>query len=129
MTDIGNFQCLAFGLPEINFNNSDLSENIMFAIIELGNEQFRVEKDTIVRAQLQDKNVGDEWNVEKVLLVEKDGKTEVGKPYVSAQVKAKIVGETKGSKIYGFLYKKRKNIHRQWGHRQQYHKVQIVSIG
>ena len=45
-----------------------------------------------------------------------------------ASVTAKVVGGAKGPKINGFTYKRRTNQRRRYGHRQQYHVIEITSI-
>jgi large subunit ribosomal protein L21 len=101
----------------------------MFAIIESGNQQYRVEKDTIFETELTGKSAGDNFNIDKVLLIDDNGKVEIGKPYLKKKVKVKVLADVKGKKINGFLYKKRKNYQRAWGHRQKLQKLQVLSIG
>jgi len=53
----------------------------------------------------------------------------IGSPAVSgAKVSLKVLEDLRGEKIRGFKYKKRKNYHRRWGHRQSLQKLQVVSI-
>ncbi|MBQ7867727.1 MAG: 50S ribosomal protein L21, partial [Clostridia bacterium] len=55
---------------------------------------------------------------------------EIGTPTLAgAKVEGKVVAQVKGEKIIIFKYKSKKNYHRKAGHRQQYTKVEITSIG
>lgn len=101
----------------------------MYAVVETGGKQYRVsEGDTIFVEKL---NVaeGDEVTLDRVLLLNKDGKTQVGTPYVEgAKVMAKAVKQGKGKKIVVFKYKTKKNYRKKTGHRQPYTKLVIESI-
>ena len=101
----------------------------MLAVIEMGGKQYKVGKEQILYTELTGTEPGNEIQIDKVLLVQNGADVKVGTPYVSgAVVKAKVLAEAKGDKIEGFKYKRRKNYHRRWGHRQRYHKLQITSI-
>lgn len=101
----------------------------MLAVIEVGGKQYRVSPEQNLYVDLTGKDIGSEMQISEVLMVKNGSDVKLGKPYVSgASVKAKIVEEVKGPKVRGFKYKRRKNYHRSWGHRQRYHKLQIVSI-
>jgi len=101
----------------------------MLAVIEVGGKQYRVAPDQIVYVDLTGKKIGEEFKIPEVLLVQNGSEIKIGQPYVEkATVKAKILEEVKADKIKGFKYKKRKKYRRAWGHRQKYHKLQILSI-
>ena len=101
----------------------------MLAVIEMGSKQYRVEKDQIVYVELTGEEIGEEITLPKILLINDGSTTQVGRPYLeSAKVIAKVLEEVKAPKVHGFTYKKRKNQHKRWGHRQKYHKLQITSI-
>lgn len=100
----------------------------MYAIIETGGKQYRVEEGDELDVELlgtDDTN----FKFEKVLLVH-DGKgAQVGQPYLnSCAVHAEIVGMTKGPKVIAFKYKRCKNYRRLVGHRQKYSRVKITKI-
>jgi len=63
-----------------------------------------------------------------VLLVDGDSILATPAELAGASVKATVVGFAKGPKIDGFTYKRRTNQRRRYGHRQQYHVVEITSI-
>jgi large subunit ribosomal protein L21 len=99
----------------------------MYAIIETGSKQYRVEKDSIIDVEL----LGDKKKIEfdQVLLFSDEEVKEVGTPYLSnCNVVGEVVGPIKGPKEISFKYKKRKNYHRKRGHRQEYHRVRITDI-
>jgi large subunit ribosomal protein L21 len=101
----------------------------MFSIVEQDGFQFKVSQGDKIRVPLMDAEKGSEISLEKVLLVgDKDG-VKVGTPVVSgAVVKAKVLDHEKGDKIILMKKKRRKTYKRRTGHRQQYTKIEIVSI-
>lgn len=102
----------------------------MYAIIESGGKQYRVEKGGTVYLELLDTPVGEQLKIEEVLLVASDeGQLQVGAPRVAkAAVLATVVEHGRGEKIRVFKYKKRKHYRRTRGHRQSYTAVKIDSI-
>jgi large subunit ribosomal protein L21 len=101
----------------------------MYAVVEIGAKQYKVEKDQVVDVERIDAGDSKELNIDKVLMVV-DGETvNVGKPYVSgASVKATIVEEVKGKKVLGVKFKKRKNYTRTKGHRPLYLRLKIEEL-
>lgn len=101
----------------------------MYAVIETGGKQYRVsEGDTIYVEKLK-VDEGSQITLDKVLLVNKDGKTQVGAPYVEgAKVVATAAKQGKQKKIIVFKYKAKKNYRKKQGHRQPYTKLVIDSI-
>ena len=101
----------------------------MYAIIETGGKQYRVQEgDKIVVEKLAVEE-GQEVAFERVLTVVKDGEVLVGAPVVAgAKVVAKVVEHGKGKKILVFKYKSKANYRRKQGHRQPYTKVSIEKI-
>lgn len=99
----------------------------MYAVIKTGGKQYRVSEGQ----QLQvEKLVTDDEEVAltPVLLVDGDTVVSGADALAAASVSARIVGPSKGPKITGFKYKKRKNYRRRWGHRQQYSTIEITGI-
>jgi len=101
----------------------------MYAIVEVGAKQYNVEKDDIIQV---DKQVADKGNVivlDKVLLVSKDKKVEIGQPYVKgAKVEATVLRQSKGEKTTAYKYRRRKSSHWEKGHRAQLTELKIKSI-
>jgi large subunit ribosomal protein L21 len=101
----------------------------MYSIIEQGGMQFKVVPGTIVQVPLMDAEKGSEISIDKVLL-SVDGETiNVGTPFLEgAVVTAKVAGHLKGKKVLVIKKKRRKDYRRKNGHRQQYTRLEIVSI-
>lgn len=101
----------------------------MYALIETGGKQYRVEKDSVLFIEKLNAQEGDTVTFDKVLLVNKDGETKVGAPIVNgAKVVAKVVKHGKAKKVTVFKFKAKKNYKRTRGHRQPFTKVVIESI-
>ena len=101
----------------------------MYAVIETGGKQFRVQQGDSIYVEKLEANVGDTVTIDKVLLVEKDGVVSVGTPVVAgAAAVLKVVEHGKGEKIIVFKYKAKKNYRRKQGHRQPYTKVLVESL-
>lgn len=101
----------------------------MFAIIETGGKQYKVEKGTELYIEKLNAAEGETVSFDRVVLVNKDGNVVVGGPTVAgATVTAKVERHGKGSKIIVFKYKAKKNYRRKQGHRQPYTKVVIEDI-
>lgn len=97
----------------------------MFAIIETGGKQYRVQENDFVFVEKVEANVGDTVVFDKVLMLNE----KVGNPYVEgAKVSAKVEAQGRAKKVIVFKYKSKKNYHKKQGHRQPFTKVQITSI-
>lgn len=101
----------------------------MYAIIETGSKQYKVDQGTVLEVELLGRKPEEKIVFDKVLLVSSDEKVEVGTPYVSgARVSGKILGDFKADKVITFKYKNKINYHRTKGHRQRYTRVQIEEV-
>jgi large subunit ribosomal protein L21 len=101
----------------------------MYAIVEIAGQQFKVEKDLSIFTHRLAGEEGAALVVDRVLLVDNDGKVSVGTPTVAgAKVKAKIVAHVRGEKVLVFKKKRRKSYQKQNGHRQDLTKVLIEDI-
>ncbi len=101
----------------------------MYAVIEIGGKQYRVQEGDELYVERTGREIGEEFSIEKVLLVKKGEDLRVEKEELKGVlVKAKVLEEVKGPKIRAMKYKPKKNYRRRWGHRQKYHKIQILSI-
>lgn len=102
----------------------------MYAIVNIAGTQFKVAKDQYIYAPKMDGEAGASVSFEEVLLVDNDGKVQVGTPTVKGvKVSGKILEHVKGDKAIIFKKKRRKGYTLKNGHRQQFTKVQIESIG
>lgn len=102
----------------------------MYAIIETGGKQYKVEKDQILHVENLNIEEGGEAVFDKVLLVSgDDGAITVGKPYVKgATVKGSVLKNGKSKKIIVFKYKAKKNQRKKKGHRQPFTRVEIKEL-
>ena len=100
----------------------------MYAIIETGGKQIRVEVGSKIYVEKLDAEPGSTLTLDKVLLV--GGKSvKVGAPYVQgATVTAKVEKQGKSKKIRVFKYKAKANEHKTIGHRQPYTCLVIEAI-
>ena len=101
----------------------------MYAVIETGGKQYKVNEGDIIFVEKLDVNEGDTVTFDRVKAVSVGTEFKVGAPTVEgAAVTAKVVANGKGKKIYVMKYKAKKNEKKKIGHRQPYTKVQILSI-
>jgi large subunit ribosomal protein L21 len=100
----------------------------MYAVIRTGGKQYRVEPGQRVEVERVGTEPGGQIELAPVLLV--DGKKVLASPKElgKAVVKAKVLEETKGPKINGFVYKPKSNNRKRWGHRQKYSVLEITEI-
>ena len=102
----------------------------MYAVIQTGGQQVRVEVGEVVRVARLAEEVGNEVVFDNVLLVggEKDAK--LGTPTLDgAQVRGTVVAQDRDTKVLIYTYKKRQNSNRkQKGHRQSFTAVKIEAI-
>lgn len=102
----------------------------MYAIVDIVGKQFKVAKDQYIYAPKMDGEAGAAVSFDKVLLVDNEGKVDVGAPTVKGvKVSGKILEHVKGNKVIVFKKKRRKGYAKKNGHRQQFTKVQIENIG
>jgi len=102
----------------------------MYAIVDIAGKQFKVAKDQYIYAPKLDGEAGASVSFDKVLLLENDGKFDIGGPSLSGiKVSGKILEHVKGDKVIIFKKKRRKGYAVKNGHRQQFTKIQIESIG
>ncbi|HOW38112.1 MAG TPA: 50S ribosomal protein L21 [Candidatus Izemoplasmatales bacterium] len=100
----------------------------MYAIIETGGKQVRVEAGQEIYIELLDAEVASTVTFDKVLMVGGET-TKIGKPYVKgASVTATVVKHGKGPKIVVFKYEPKKHYHKKNGHRQPYTKLTVNEI-
>ena len=102
----------------------------MYAIIETGGKQYRVQEGDVITVEKLDVNAGDKVELDKVLVLSDDNGLKVGTPYVEgAKVIAEAVENGKGKKVIIFKYKAKKDYRKKQGHRQPYTMIEIKSLG
>ncbi|MGY4689426.1 50S ribosomal protein L21 [Salibacterium sp. K-3] len=100
----------------------------MYAVIETGGKQVKVEEGQEVYVEKLDASAGDDVTFDNVVFVG-GGEVKAGTPYVDgAKVTAKVEKHGRQKKITVFKMKKRKGYRRKLGHRQPYTKVIIDKI-
>ena len=100
----------------------------MFAIIETGGKQYKVNEGDIIFIEKLDAAEGDAVKFDKVLAIGGES-AKIGTPVVEgASVDAKVVAQGKSKKVIVFKYKPKKGEKTKKGHRQAYTKVQIEKI-
>ena len=101
----------------------------MYAIIESGGKQYRVEPGAVVVLERIPGDVGSQVELTRVLLVSDGTTVRVGNPTLAgAKVISQIVAQTRGEKIDVFKFKKRKKYRRKTGHRQELTRVRVAEI-
>jgi large subunit ribosomal protein L21 len=101
----------------------------MYAIVEIAGQQFKVEKDRKIFVHRLAGEEGSELSFDKVLLIDQDGKVQVGAPQIEgAAVKARIEQHMKGDKVLVFKKKRRKGYQKMNGHRQYLSQITITDV-
>jgi large subunit ribosomal protein L21 len=102
----------------------------MFAIVEAGGRQEKVEPGVVVVVDRVEADPGSEITFDRVLLIETaDGGVVTGQPYVAgASVTGVIEAQARGRKIRVFKMKRRKHYRRTRGHRTEQTRVRVTSI-
>ena len=101
----------------------------MFAVLETGGKQYRVNEGDVIFVEKLDVNEGETVVFDRVMAMSIGQSFEVGAPIVEgAKVTAKVLKNGKAKKIYVMKYKAKKNEKKKLGHRQPYTKVEIVSV-
>ena len=125
---LGFFKCV-YTPPLIQRVINESEVLFVFAVIETGGKQYKVNEGDVLFIEKLDVNEGDKVTFDKVLAVSGNAGFVVGAPYVDgASVVANVVKNGKGKKIYVIKYKAKKNEKKKIGHRQPYTKVQIDKI-
>lgn len=101
----------------------------MFAIIQLGSEQFKVSPGDVIKADRVEAKEGKELALDKVLMFADGDNVQVGQPFLKgAKVLAKVVEHDLGDKVIAFKCKRRKNYAKKIGHRRQLTAYEITAI-
>lgn len=102
----------------------------MYAVIRERGKQYKVEPGKIIEIDLkEDAKKGDTLELNDVLMVSKDGETQIGEPTVeNAKVISEVQGHKKGRKLTVMKFRRRKDSRTKRGHRQRYTKIKIKEI-
>lgn len=101
----------------------------MYAIIENGGRQYKVEVGQELELDYQGVSAGEELTIDRVLAARGDDGLKIGEPLLEgASVTAEVLGVTQGPKLVVQKLRRRKNARRRTGHRQWHTKVRISKI-
>ena len=101
----------------------------MYAIVEIAGQQFKVEKKQEIFVHRLEEKEGSKIEFSDVLLIDNNGKVNVGTPVIKgAVVSAKVLEHMKGDKVLVFKKKRRKGYQKLNGHRQYMSRIVIENI-
>ena len=101
----------------------------MYAVIESGGKQHRVEEGEVLRLEKLEVATGESIDFDKVLMVVDGDKINIGAPVVDgAKVTAEVVSHGRGEKVRIIKFRRRKHSMKRQGHRQWYTEVKITGI-
>jgi large subunit ribosomal protein L21 len=101
----------------------------MYAVIETGGKQYRVEVGTELEVELLDAEPGQAITLDRVLLVADGDEATIGRPVVAdAAVEAEVLGRDRGEKLIAFKYKPKTRRRVKKGHRQELLRLRITDV-
>ncbi len=101
----------------------------MHAVIKTGGKQYRVSPGDKLNVETLLGDAGSDFQFNEVLMISDGDDISVGAPVLEgASVMAKVIEHGRGKKIRIVKFKRRKHYRRQMGHRQNYTRVEIVSV-
>ena len=99
----------------------------MFAIVENGNKQYKVEVGSVIRFEKLSANVGDKVEL-NVLMVSDDAGVKVAEEAKGFKAVGEVLEQGKAKKVVVYKYKAKKNERKKQGHRQPFTAVKILEI-
>lgn len=99
----------------------------MYAVVETGGKQFKVEKDQILKVEKIEAEKGDKVRLDVVMICD-GSEVLAGEEAANAVVEAEVIGAGRFPKVDVFKYKAKKNERRHIGHRQPYTTLKILSV-
>lgn len=101
----------------------------MFAVIKTGGKQYKVQEGDVLNVEKLNMEKEKKVTFDKVLLIEDEGKTLIGTPFVeNALVRAEVIENFKDKKVLVFKKKRRKQYRKTRGHRQELTRIKIEEI-
>ena len=101
----------------------------MYAVVKTGGKQYRVSPGDSIEVEKLPYEVGEQVELDEVLLVANGSGTQIGRPLVEgAKVKATVTRQAKGRKVIIFKYSPSKRYRRRRGHRQHFTRLRIDEI-
>lgn len=101
----------------------------MYAVIKTGGKQYRVSPGDTIDVEKLSHKVGEQIELDEVLLVANGSEAKIGQPRVEgARVKATVTRQAKDRKVIIYKYRPSKRYRRKKGHRQHYTRLRIDEI-
>lgn len=100
----------------------------MYAVIETGGKQYRVEPGQMVEVETLVGDVGAAVEFDKVLAVSNGDGVATGDAAKGARVRGTIAAHGRGDKVLVFKFKRKKQYRRTIGHRQNFTQVKVEEI-
>jgi large subunit ribosomal protein L21 len=101
----------------------------MYVVIKTGGKQYRVSAGDSIDVERLPYDVGEQIELDQVLLVANDPGSRIGQPLVDgAMVKATVTRQARGRKVIVFKFRPRNRYRRKRGHRQHYTRLRIDEI-
>ena len=100
----------------------------MYAIVEVGGKQYKVEPDKYFKTEKIDANVGDKVELPCLLVADGD-KVQIAAAGKKPMAVCEVLEFGKENKVVVYKYKAKKNVRKKQGHRQPYTKLKVISIG
>jgi large subunit ribosomal protein L21 len=101
----------------------------MYAVIETGGKQYRVEVGTVLEIERLDAEAGASITLDRVLLVADGDEAAIGRPVVAdATVSAEVLRQDRGDKVINFKYRPKARRRVKKGHRQELTVLRISDI-
>ena len=101
----------------------------MFAVIQTGGKQYRVNEGSVLRVEKLPADAGATVEFSDILVVGEGANVKIGKPMVSgAKVTATVQSHGKADKVRIVKFRRRKHYLRQGTHRQPYTEIKVTAI-
>ena len=101
----------------------------MYAIIEAGGRQWKVEPGTRIEINRIAGAVGSTYTVDRVLFAHDGERIHVGRPYVKdATVICEVLAHPRGPKTISYHFRRRENWRKTMGHRQSISRMVVKEI-
>jgi large subunit ribosomal protein L21 len=102
---------------------------LMYAVIQTGGKQYRVEEGTTLKIEKLALGAGDSVEFDKVLMIQSGESANVGLPFINgAKVTATVLSQGRHKKVKILKFRRRKHHIKHMGHRQYYTEVRITGI-
>ncbi len=103
----------------------------MIAVIKTGGKQYKVKNGDKIKVEKMDEKEGKTIKLKDILLIadDKGKEVKVGTPTVKgATVEVKVLEHGKAKKVRVIKYKPKVRYRKEYGHRQPFTKLEILSI-